>query len=70
MTPAGYTCWGCDHKWSQPLGPSVGWTPEGEMIHIDAPPSGCPRCGHPYMTCDRFAPTPPVRATMTLRIGP
>ncbi len=58
---AGYTCWSCDFKWSQSLGPSCGWEPVEEwpwgvrMIHIDAPPAGCPKCGHPYMTCDRFA---------------
>jgi rubrerythrin len=49
MSLARYQCLSCDLEWQQPLGCSVGWTPEGLFIQPDAPPTGCPSCGHPYM---------------------
>lgn len=49
MTQADYRCLSCGLEWQQPLGPSIGWTSDGHFIQPDAPPKGCPGCGHRYM---------------------
>ncbi len=49
MSLAVYQCLSCDLEWQQPLGPSIGWTGDGLFIQPDAPPNGCPGCGHLYM---------------------
>ncbi len=40
----------CGLQWQQPLEPSIARiTERGSFIQPDAPPSGCPGCGHKYM---------------------
>lgn len=51
-----YRCVRCEHKWSQPLGPSkrhIRYDSHGEVVSTfarpDPPPTACPSCGHPDM---------------------
>ena len=55
-----YECWGCGFSWFQPLGGSAGYTlnADGDRIahQPHKPPTGCPACGHLYMTLKELTP--------------
>ena len=46
-SPASFRC-KCGHEWTNMVGPSNGWLPDGTMNVPHPPPGGCPSCGGVY----------------------
>lgn len=53
---AHYKCFSCEFQWGKLLGASVkiDGCDSQTFIQHDAPPEGCPRCGHLYMKWENY----------------